>query len=463
MKNFLAAIALCSAVLLICSFVIVRSVGAGGAVGPNDEDIISILLQLPAPPAPNPLQKTIITKDRPATFYSKDNPPPDNAPIEDILDYWARQTYGQLAYNVVPTPVVLDRIAAAMEIDSTKITSYLNYLKDSPRGIAAVRTAYDRASSEPEGDPNKKSNFTNSNAYYGDAYYPNQNNNLKRWLIMNDPSFSADLEPLASAVKDTENGYIQNDDELLALAKNDWDRARPMIDKMYADGSQPASKTLATWALYRKAMDDGSLSDADKYRDELKGTVTNKQLSSGVRDLALDALSLNQEWSGRDDWYYSLMEDETLLDMDGYTGLTTLMTHSKPGKYKAKMIKLLQSNNPNVRSAAARNLGLEAAKGDTDAIAALLPWLENPEWIKDIANTRGNLVRALAEVKVPQSVPGLIAIMNERVENKAEDDDEYDYDGNFNSVLSTIRTANTAVRAIKNAANMAANRISLNI
>src|SRR5690606_5461676 len=232
---------------------------------------------------------------------------------------------------------------------------------------------------------------------------------LKHWLIMNDPTFSAELEPLAARVKDTENGYIQNDDEFLALARNDWGRAQPMVDKMYGDASQPASKTLATWALYKKALDDGSLSDAEKYREELKATVENRQLSAGVRDLALDALSLNEEWSGRDEWYFSLMKDPTMLDFGGYTGLTTLVTHSKAGKYKAKMIKLLESGDQTVRAAAARNLAIEVNKGDIDAIKALLPWLEDPNWIKDTGDTRGTLVRQLALVKVPESVYGLIA------------------------------------------------------
>lgn len=441
MKNFLAAIALCSAVLLICSFVIVRSADAGA-----DEDVISALLQLPAPPAPNPKQHFKPAIDRSVEFYSKDQPPPDNAPIEDILDYWAKQEYDTIDHNITPSAIVLDRIAAAMEIDPAKINSYLNYLKDSPRGISAVRSAYNRAASDSESN-------TNSAEYYdGDGEYGyTPKDNLKRWLIMNDPSFSAELEPLAAEAKDTENGYIQNYNELLALAKNDWSRARPLIDKMYADGTQPASQTLARWALYRKAMDDGSLSDAEKYRAELTSTIKNRDLTSGVRDLALDALVREKEWSGRDEWYFSLMEDESLLDLDRYTGLTTIIRYSPVGKYTEKMVKLVQSSNPTVRAAAARNLSFEASKGNKEAIAALLPWLEEPNWTKDVDNSRANLVRALTEVKMPESVPGLIAIMNERVENKTE----AVYDSYSNSNANTA--SNYISDAVVGMANRAAN------
>jgi len=440
MKNFLAAIALCSAVLLICSFVIVRSVGAGAG---TPEDIISGLLMMPAPPAPNPKQNYRPLKERTEEFYSKDQPPPDNAPIDDILDYWAKQRYQTIDYNIKPTAVVLDRITAAMESDPAKIGSYLNYLKDSARGIAAVRSAYNQTAS---------GTGTNSNTleYEGEDYYYDPKDLLKRWLIINDPSFSAELEPLAAEAKDTDAGYIQNYNEFLALAKNDWSRARPLIDKMYADSSQPASQTLARWSLYRKAMDDGSLSDAEKYRAELTATIKNKDLKPGVRDLAFDALVHDKEWSGRDEWYFSLMEDESLLLLDGYTGLTTLIRYSPPGKYTAQMARLVKSSNPTVRAAAARNLAIEAGQGNVEAITALLPWLEDPDWIKDVDNSRGNLVRALGQVKIKGSVPGLIAIMNERVESK---DDEAAYD----SYSDTAYVSNTVSSMMNRVVNAASN------
>src|SRR4051794_38737803 len=48
------------------------------------------LLKLPAPPPPNPLVPDHVGLHDEA-FYRPDNPPPDNAPIQDLIDYWTRQ------------------------------------------------------------------------------------------------------------------------------------------------------------------------------------------------------------------------------------------------------------------------------------------------------------------------------------------------------------------------------------
>lgn len=44
------------------------------------EDPVLTLLNLPAPPPPNPLVG-VPTGTRPNSFYDKEAPPPDNAPI----------------------------------------------------------------------------------------------------------------------------------------------------------------------------------------------------------------------------------------------------------------------------------------------------------------------------------------------------------------------------------------------
>jgi hypothetical protein len=51
------------------------------------ENALLKLLNLPAPPPPNPLS-TGAGSPRGDKFYDKSNPPKDDAPIADILDYW---------------------------------------------------------------------------------------------------------------------------------------------------------------------------------------------------------------------------------------------------------------------------------------------------------------------------------------------------------------------------------------
>src|SRR5699024_2809910 len=71
-----------------------------------------------------------------------------------------------------------------------------------------------------------------------------------------------------------------------------------------------------------------------------------------------------------------------------------------------------------IRSAAVRNLSAllddEIAKKDPAIIRALLPWLENPKWAKEAENERVKIVAALRMFAIPESVPGLIAMLNEK-------------------------------------------------
>ena len=154
---------------------------------------------------------------------------------------------------------------------------------------------------------------------------------------MNSAYFAGDLERVSSKTHDV-GGYVslENEDNVLALTKYDWDRGRPVLDQMYSDPSQPVTKVLATWALYKHAIGTGDLGDIDRYRNELMKTVENRSLPAGVRDKANDALTHEADFPGRDDWAFGLWEDETWVNLPRYTGLTTLVMESPPEKIYCK-------------------------------------------------------------------------------------------------------------------------------
>ena len=391
MTRFLSSIAFCSFLLLAGAFLMTTSSTA-------KEDLITELLSMPAPPPPNPLVRN--APSNPEWTLDKRNPPKDDAPIEELMEYWSMQSsrYSETVYNIMPSQRSLERIRAEIEKDPSTITSYVNLMRDSRDGADFVKRIYDNL---PAGDPGEN----------------NDRATLKNWLKMNSSYFSAQLEKTAKGIGE-QNEYVNNQNELLALAKHDWDAARPTVDRLYGDTGQPVSRVLATWALYRHALTEDSMADTDRYRDELKAIVEDKKATAGMRDLAMDALVREKEWNGRDEWYFSLLEDETLgeLRVNGslYTGLTTLINASPPEKYADKMIELVKSANPTVRTAAARNLGVILDRERPDVIRALLPWLEDPKWAKDLANSRKRLVSILQSVKVPESVPGLIAALDEK-------------------------------------------------
>ena len=399
-----------------------------GTPGP-EKNLVEELLDLPAPPPPNPLEPA---RPRDESFYDPKNPPPDDAPIQDLIDYWShfRENYrGVLYYIPKPSARVVERLLS--EGGPAIIPEVLDLLPDDKLTGDAVKQLYDDASTPKE-----------------------LRARLKHWLSLNSSYFADDTLRSASLVRDVDR-YVPppSQNALLALARHDWDQARPVVDRLYNDRSQPVSRALATWALYRHAMDSGDLGDTDRYRSELMRMVEDRTLADGVRDMANDAIVREADFPGRDDWCWSLFEDETLVNMPYFTGLTTLIMYAPPDKYVAKMTEFLKSNNKTVRTAAARNLmtAMEREKSP-DIVRALLPWLADPKWLDRAADdgSRLQLVMYLQNVKMPESVPALISALDERATRKVAD---YLSEPTMVGNIAVYRSSN--VNAAVNSANSA--------
>lgn len=436
MKRFFSALALCFSLLTVLTLWLFPGVAA-------KEDPIITLLNLPAPPAPNPLVRTP-TGNRPPEFYNKTKPPPDNAPIEDLMDYWSKQSGGwqDLGYTPMPSSTVAGRILRELEGEPDRIVEFLNIFQDDRRAADMAREMYRKLPASGDDDYDRRGI-------------------LREWLKANTSDFSGELEKSSLKVKDVAE-YVSNHEELITLTKVDWDRAAPIVNRLYADKSQKTSQVVAMWALYKRAMLTGG-SDVDRYRDELKAVVENKEATDAMRDLALDALLKEPEWPGRSDWYVTLLADETLYDLQvngsTYTGLTTIIYYDEDDKLTERMIDLMLSDNVTVRTAAAKNLLLRLnrieAHDDTLAmrksiIESLLPWLGNRAWIKVDPAQRDTILRALQSVKMPEGVPALIAALDEK--QKAN---EFPYAASMANMAANRYT--TTSNMIANAANVAAN------
>lgn len=428
MKRFFSALALCLSLLAVMSAWFYRAEAA-------KENAILTLLNLPAPPPPNPLVKTP-TGTRPAEFYDRHEPPPDNAPIEDLLDYWSKMSssYAELSYNPRPSSTVTNRIMRELQEDPERIVDFLNVMKDDRRAEEMARALYQKLDADNDED--------------------GRVDTLKNWLKMNTDDFSGELETASERIRDV-NEYVDKQEDLLALTKVNWYKAEPIVTRMYNDNSQKASQVLATWAMYKRALESGG-SDVDKYRDELKAVVENKEATPGMRDLALDALLKEGSWSGRDDWYIGLLGDETLAELrvrgSVYTGLTTIMYYEPDDRLSERMIGLMDSDNIHVRTAAAKNLLVRLSRL-TDSpknqelrkrmVESMLPWLKDKDWLKADSSQRSALVNTLQFVKMPEAVPALIEALNAK-----------------ESRSSPVYSGNIAYNAAANAANVAANAIS---
>ena len=436
MKRFISAVCFCSFLLLLGLYFL----------SPPSEaknDVLTDLLNLPAPPPPNPFMKDS-RAGRPVDFYDPENPPKDDASIGDLIDYWQRQdgSRQRLGYTPKPSEETLRRLLKECDDDPEKISGLVGILPADENIAERVKHYYDEELN------NKK---------FGDGWQ----RPVRDWLTFNSKFFVDKLIKKARAVKD-EQEYVTNQDELLALAKVDWDSAEPIVNRLLDDSEQPVSNTLAKWASYKHALEKNDATDIEKFRNQLKAVVEDKTALPGKRDLAFDALVKEGDWEGRDEWYLSLLEDETLAELkvhgQVYTGLTTLVLSSPPKKYAHRMLELLKSDNQVVRSAALRNLsGLITAK-DPEVLGALLPWLSNPKWAKEIRGERSALVVALREIKMPESVPGLIAMLNEKVvlaPRPAADSTVHDWNdsANANSAMMAANRALAAVQRAMDAAN----------
>jgi hypothetical protein len=363
------------------------------------------LVDVPAPAPFDPPEKKVEAKERPADFMDEENVPPDDAPIEDLLDYWT-QPYANLfptTYRPTPSKKTVERILEHCEDNPEKLPRYLGIFPPKPDIADTIKDIYDKETSK-SGQENYE--FTR----------------VKEWLKFNSRFYIEDLKKSANEIRD-ENNYVQNANQhvLRALAKVDWDAALPIIQRLENDHSNPHSVILAKWVSYQHARDTGDFATENAYRHDLQKIVENTTATWAQRDLAMDALVIEGDFEGRDEWYLSLLDDETLLKIqdNGYTGLTTLMNASPRKQWLERMVELAESTNLSVRTAAARNLMRMYKEGKPEVLKALVPWLMNPGWAKESRNgERSALIKALGDTLVPEGVPGLIAIVMNEEENR---------------------------------------------
>ncbi|MBX3299781.1 MAG: HEAT repeat domain-containing protein [Acidobacteria bacterium] len=400
MKRLHLALVLCLGLLAVEAFILLprgqaKTLTRRSHSEPND--LLRELLRQPAPPPPNP---SVVSYDK--ETQGAEDPPNENAPIADILKYWTgRAVDDEIAYGPKMSDKTFERLAAEIDRDPTKLPQLLDSFPKNERSAEFVKRIWDR-----EGATG--------------VFAREERRAIRKWLLYNSPYFTNDLARLAQTAGDA-GSYVTGRTELLNLTLWDFEKARPMIDRLYNSSSTKPSRALALWALYKNALIRDSFGDSERYRDELKKIVEDRDLPGPMRDLALDALVHEKEWPGRDEWYLSLMRDPTLLEIPGYTGLTTLIQVSPPGKYDDKMISLIATADPVTRAAAIRNLTTRRSSLDKKALETLLPWLEDPNWAKDGGGTRLAIVTALSDVKLPESVPGLIRIIDEKQEPVVSD------------------------------------------
>jgi hypothetical protein len=386
------------AALLCCSF----PAGLAQAAKPNSSETMRRLLSLPAP-----TPRTTIFADpsaaktpRPAKFYEKDNPPADDAPLEDLLDYWPRWIGDP--NRPVASDVVKQRLLDACTDDIEKLPNYIYLFRTDEPTVKKVKELFDKGSSDQN-------------------ISPGWLEQVKKWLVFNSKYFLNDLLALASKASDSrDGGSVQHAEALIALSRLNWESAESLV-KTLAGSNQPRSSALAVSLLYQQAITTKDLDAEETYRTRLKTIVADQNAPARARDTAIETLSAT-DWSGRDDWYLSLLADASLREMtDGHVGFTPLreLFDRDPEKWIPVMVRLVESKDRTVQQNAASLLVMYGTDHPSrDVLLPVIRWLSNPEWLAFNSTRRAWFMQKMSAVDLPESVPGLIWIVENEEENR---------------------------------------------
>jgi hypothetical protein len=361
-----------------------------------DSNLLRELLDLPSPPPGGKKTEQLKYPPRDAWVFDKKEIPADDAPDKDLLAYWTVQsqtTYFGRAEDFPKLSIIsAGKVLAEIEKTPEKLDGFLKHLPGNPQIAETVKRIFDH-SQEVE------------------AIDGRWRDSVRDWLKHNSRFYLDELIADASLARDQQKyGSVNYEDELKALAKIDREAVMPLLKKFENDISNPRTAALAKVLLYTLAISTGDDREMERYRNGLKNILTDQNSPALARDTASDAL-FETEWPGRDDYYLSLMEDESLLspsDKYGSFAPLTTLPRRNPDKWIPILTKLVGSPNRAIHNAAVQSLLL--FKNRKDALKPLLPWLKDPEWADD-ANDRTRLIHGVPDVDLPESVPGLIWIV----------------------------------------------------
>jgi hypothetical protein len=219
----------------------------------------------------------------------EDKPPADDAPIKELVAYWSNHD-GVGALEPKLSDKVRQRLLEACEDLPERIYSLMDCV---PNNADTHDRLYKLLNEEPEGE---------------ETWKPG----LRAWLRRNSAYFRDELIKTTREADD--NIYLAKED-LLALARLDWNAARPVLET-FATAGKAVLTPVAMTLLYEHAMRDGDSARAESYRAVLKAIVQNRQSDWNARVEVLASL-LKAEWSGQEEWFISLFADTTLGGIQG--------------------------------------------------------------------------------------------------------------------------------------------------
>lgn len=352
-----------------------------------------------------------------------DKPPADDAPINELITYWRARRYKVLvAGKDKPSDRVRERILEACENRPWlfgQLTHVLPETAETYDRIHRLLTENGKEQDSGEGWQQPLRHWLKSNSLY---YREELVEEVRRLGQSN----QMDLSPVHS------------------LAQLDWDQARPLVEAM-TNGADPFRAAQAWGILYDQTRRSGDSAQAEILRSQLQAMVVNRQSPVSVRQTAFQSL-MAAEWSGQEEWYLSLFADPLLSgvklaegkeyaktgpdfsgsqkpiarqqsdDEGGSFNILWLPVQQNPAKWLPVALRLVGSSDRMIHLAAVSCLASflatesDAKEPARQAAQALLPWLTDPNWGGNLE--RWSYLGALAKMDLPESLPGLIWVLD---------------------------------------------------
>lgn len=378
------------ATVTLLAFALTVSFGSAQVTSQSHSQAASViedLLRIPAP-TPQNAPENRPEKDK----FAWNSPPPDNAPLDVLGLYWSQIDD---SIKVKASEATRTRL---LEVCVQKPEFTASLLKILPQTLQAqdrIKRIYDE-------------NAERLSESWRDE--------VRKYLKLNTKYFREGLVADALEAKDEdEYGSVVNEEELRSLAKLDWPKAEPIL-RRFAARAKPRTATLAKGLLYRHYACCGERSQADKLRPEIKSIAENRKSLGYAREEAIDALFAD-EWLGREEWFLSLFRDSTLryLRDGGIRRPLLYRVGDDPEHWIPIVTRFVGNSNRAIHDNAVECLiQFQLRNARRDALTPLLPWLFDPEWSS--ASDRLRLIQSVDDLDMKDSVPGLIAVLNQKVD-----------------------------------------------
>lgn len=357
--------------------------GLAWADDPRDAAVLDALFQLVAPPAD--WREQLRRPDAP-----HENPPPPDAPIEGLVDFWIHAPDG-----LEPDPGVPLRLLAWCEAHPEDLQSLLRWMPaDDTDCHLRLKAIVDRFLKGPRSDQRTSDAATATG----------------RWLMFHSGYFRRELiEGLRKDFSGTDDRLIAT--KLQALARLDPHAAEKLLLQLSANRDAFVRAAALVW-LHRLQLAGPNDPRLPLWRSNLQKTAASSFAPFRARDYAVTGL-MEAQWDGRDEWFLGLFADPSLaIYQTNELVLIPLVrvTAANPDYWIPKIVPLVGNPNPTIHNNAVRCLcEFARQKSRADALRALLPWVGNPNWADLGGDTpRRDVVYSLTQVDLPECVPGLL-------------------------------------------------------